>query len=100
MSAKVWVDQGTQFSGEFRKFCTDKKIKFYSTRSEKKTAVAERAIKSLKNIIYRYLEENGDKYMRKKDSFLKTMNTRVNRSTVKALKNVTNKDFCQFFTET
>ena len=51
MPAKVWVDQGTEFSGEFRKFCTDKKIKFYSTRSETKAAVAERAIKSLKNII-------------------------------------------------
>ena len=34
------------------------------------------------------------------DSFLKTMNKRVNRSTGKAPKNVTNKDFCQFFTET
>ena len=27
MPAKVWVDQGTEFSGELRKFCTDKKIK-------------------------------------------------------------------------
>ena len=26
MSANVRVDQGTEFSGEFRKFCTDKKI--------------------------------------------------------------------------
>ena len=59
MPAKVWVDQGTGFSGEFRKFCTDKKIKIYSTRSETKAAVAERAIKSLKNIFYRYMEENG-----------------------------------------
>ena len=43
------------------------------------------------------MEENGDKYMRKMDSFLKTMNTRVNRSTGKAPKKVTNKDFCPFF---
>ena len=93
MPAKVWVDQGTEFSGEFRKFCTDKKIKIYSTRNETKVAVAERIIKSLKTIIYCYMEENGDKYMRKMDSFLKTMNTRVNRSTSKAPKNVTNKDF-------
>ena len=89
MPATVWVDQGTEFSGEFRKFCTDKNIKIFSTRSETKAAVAERAIKSLKNIIYCYMEENGDKYMRKMDSFLKTMNTRVNRSTGKAPKNVT-----------
>ena len=99
MPAKVRVDQGTEFS-EFRKFCTDKKIKIYSTRSEPKAPVAERAIKSLKNIIYRYMEENGDKYKRKIDSFLKTMNTRINRSTGKAPKDVTNKDFCQIFTET
>ena len=97
MPAKVLVDQGTEFSGEFRKFCTDKKIKIYSTRSETKAAVGERAIKSLKNIIYRYMEENGDKYMRKMDFFLKTMNTRVNRSTSKAPKNVTNKDFLSIF---
>ena len=32
---KVWVDQGTEFGGEFRKFCGLKKIKIYSTRSEK-----------------------------------------------------------------
>ena len=95
MPKKVWVDQGTEFSGEFRKFCTDNKI--YSTRSETKAAVAERAIKSLKIITYRYMEENGDKYMRKMDSFLKTMNTRVNRSTGKAPKNVKNKDFLSVF---
>ena len=46
------------------------------------------------------MEENGDKYMRKMDSFLKTMNTRDNRSKGKAPKNVTKKTFCQFFTKT
>ena len=43
------------------------------------------------------MEENGDKYMRKMNSFLKTVNTRVNRSTGKAPKSVTNKDFFSFF---
>ena len=71
LPAKTWVDQGTEFSCEFRKFCTNKKIKIYSTRSETRAAVAERAIKSLKNIIYRYMEEIVDKYMRKMDSFKK-----------------------------
>ena len=97
MPAKVWVDQGTEFSGEFRKFFTNKKIKIFSTGSETKAAVAERGLKSLKNSIYRYMEKNGDKYMRKMDSFLKTMNTRVNLSTGKAPKNVTNKDFLSIF---
>ena len=43
------------------------------------------------------MEENGDKYIRKMDSFLKTLNTRVNRSTVKAPKKVKNKDFLSIF---
>ena len=75
----------------------DKKFKIYSTRSETKAAVAERATKSLKNIIFRYMEEIGEKYMRNMDSFLKTMNTRLNRSTRNAPKNVTNKDFLSIF---
>ena len=100
MPAKVWVDQGKEFGGEFRKFCTDKKIKIYSIRSETKAAVAERAIKTLKNNNYCYMKENNDKYMRKMVSFLKTMNRRVNRSTGKAPKNVTNKDILSIFLET
>ena len=43
------------------------------------------------------MEENVDKKMRKNDSFLKTMNTRDNRSTGKAPKNVTKKDFLSIF---
>ena len=43
------------------------------------------------------MEKNSDKYMRKMDSFLKTMNTRVTRSTAKAPKNVTSKDFLSIF---
>ena len=49
---RVWVDQGTEFGGEFKNFCKSKGIKIYSTRSETKAAVAERAIRSLKNINY------------------------------------------------
>ena len=79
---------------------SDKKIKIYSTRNETNAAVAERAIKSLKNNIYRYMVENDEKYVRKLDSFLKNMNTIVNRSTGKAPENVTNKDFLSIFTTT
>ena len=94
---KVWVDQGTEFGGEFRKLCGQKKIKIYSTRSETKAAVAERAIRSLKNIINRFMEENGHKYLVQMGSFLNTMNSRVNRSTGKAPKEVKNKDFLSIF---
>ena len=94
---RVWVDQGTEFGGEFKKFCKSRDIKIYSTRSETKAAVAERAIRSLKNIICRYMEENGDKYVHKMDSFVNTMNTRVNRSIGKSPKNVKNSDFLSIF---
>ena len=98
---RVWVDQGTEFGGELKNFCKSRDIKIYSTRSETKAAVAERAIRSLQNIIYRYMEENGDKYVHKVDSFVNTMNTRVNRSIGKSPKNVKNSDFfCHFFTKT
>ena len=94
---RVWVDQGTEFGGELKKICKSRDIKIYSTRSEKKAAIAERAIRSLKNIIYRYMEENGDKYVHKMDSFVNTMNTRVNRSVGKSPKNVKNSDFLSIF---
>ena len=98
LPAKVGVDPGTEFSGEFRKFCTDKKIKIYSTISETKAAVAEGAIKSLNNNSYCYMEENVDKYTRKPFSKLGIQET--SRSTGKLAKNITDKVFCQFVTET
>ena len=94
---RVWVDQGTKFGGEFKKFCKSRDIQIYSTRSETKAAIAERAIRSSKNIIYRYMEENGDKYVHKMDSFVNTMNTRVNRSIGKSPKNVKISDFLSIF---
>ena len=83
--------------GEFKNFCKSRDIKIYSTRSETKAAVAERAIRSLKNIICRYMEENGDKYVHKMDNCVNTMNTRVNRSIGKSPKNVKNSDFLSIF---
>ena len=96
-SQKVWVDQGTEFGGEFWKFCGQKTIQFYSMRKETKAAVAERAIRSLKNIIYGFMEKNGYKYLVKISSFLNTMNSRVNRSTDKASEDVKKETFYQFF---
>ena len=65
-------------------------------RREIKAAVAERAIRSLKNIIYRYTEENGHKYLVKMSKFLNTRNRTRKRSTGKALKEV-KKYFLSFF---
>ena len=54
---KVWVDDGTEFLGAFKTLCNKRGIHLYITFSAKKSAFAERNIRSLKNIIYRYLEE-------------------------------------------
>ena len=78
---KVWVDDGTEFLGAFKDLCNKRGIHLYSTFSEKKSAFAERNIRSLKNLKYRYLEEKWTySYLDKLDSFVKTINSRVNRT--------------------
>ena len=90
---KVWVDDGTEFLGAFKALCTERGIHLDSTFSEKKSAFAERNIRSLKNIIYRYLEENWTySYLDKLDAFVKTINSRVNRTIKLAPNKVTKKD--------
>lgn len=91
---KLWVDRGKEFMGDFKNFCEDVGIKIYHTHSETKACHAERAIRSLKTIIYRYLEEmNTDKYLPKLQSFVQTMNSRVNRSIGMSPDEVENGDF-------
>ena len=77
---KVWVDKGTEFAGAFKKFCTAEGIQVYSTMSEIKVAFAERAIRSLKNIFYRYMEDFGYKYLDKLPQFFTTLKSRRNIS--------------------
>ena len=77
---KNWVDKGTEFAGAFKKFCAAEGIKVYSTMSETKAAFAERTILSLKNILYRYMEDFGYKYINKLPQFITTLNSRPNSS--------------------
>ena len=77
---KVWVDKGTEFAGAFKKFCAAEWIQVYSTLSETKAALAERTIRSLKNILYRYMEDFGYKYIHKLPQFITTLNSRRNSS--------------------
>ena len=90
---KIWVDQGTEFAGEFKKFCSAEGIETYSSRSETKAAFAERTIRSLKNISYRYMEVSGYKYIHKLPQFIETMNSRNNRSIDLKPNHVKNSDF-------
>ena len=55
----VQTDQGTEFLGAFKKFCRDKGIEHFYTRSESKSALAERAIRTIKSKLYRYFTHKG-----------------------------------------
>ena len=65
-SKKIWVDKSSEIAGEFKKLCKAKGLQIYSTISETKAAFAERTKRSLKNLLYRYMEDNGYKYIQKK----------------------------------
>ena len=88
-----WLDQGTETAGEFKKFCSAEGIEFYSTMSETKAAFAERTIRSLKNILYCYTEDYGDKYIHKLPQFIGTMNSRNNSRIDMKPNHVKNSDF-------
>ena len=90
---EIWVDKGTEFAGEFEKLCKAERIQIYSTMSGTKAAFAERTIRSLKNILYRYMEDNGYKYILKLTQFVTTLNSRRNCLIDLIPKNVKNSDF-------
>ena len=77
---KIWFDKGTEFAGAFKKFCAAERIQVYSTMSETKAAFAERTIRSLKNILYRYIEGFGYKYIHKLPQFITILDSRRNSS--------------------
>ena len=90
---KNWVDQGKEFAGESKKFFSAEAIENYSTMSEMEAAFAERTIRSLENILYRYMEDYGYKYNHKLPQFIATMNSRNNRSIDMKPNYVRNSDF-------
>ena len=93
---KLWIDRGKEFLGDFKNFCEDVGIVVYHTNSETKAAYAERVIRSLKNVIYRYLEEkNTFNYLKELPAFVETLNSRVSSATNLAPKHVMNEHFLQ-----
>ena len=90
---KIWVDKGTEFAGELKKLCKAEGIQIYSSMSETKAAYAKRTIRSLKNLFYRCMEDNGDKYIHKLTQFVRTLKSRRNCSIDLIPKNVKNSEF-------
>ena len=53
---KVWLNKGSKFHySSFKKWWKDKDIDIYSTRNERKSVVAERFVRTLKDKIYKYM---------------------------------------------
>ena len=90
---KIWADKGIEFAGAFETFCAAEQIQVYSSLSETKAAFAERTIRSLKNILYRYVEDFGYKYIHKLPEFITTLKSRRNSSKDMRPKTVKNCDF-------
>ena len=90
---QIWVDQGTEFAVDFQKFCSSQRIEIYFTMSETKAAFSERTIPSLKNILYRYVDDHRYKFVHKLPQFIATMNSTNNRSIAMKSNHVKNSDF-------
>ena len=65
--------------------------------SETEATFAERLIRSLKNILYRYMEDFGYMYIHKLPQFITTSNSRRNSSTDMRPNTVKNCDFMSIF---
>ena len=65
--------------------------------SETKATFGERTIRSLKNILYRYIEEFGYQYIHKLSQFVKILNPRKTRPINMVPNKVKNSDFMSIF---
>ena len=53
---KIWVNQGGElYNSSLKKWLEDNDIKTYSTCNERKSAVAEKFVQSLKSEIYKHV---------------------------------------------
>lgn len=87
----IWIDDGSEFEASFKSFCKSVGIKIYHTFSENKACYAERAIRTLKNLLYRYMEEeNTSTYIDKLQELVDTINGRKHRTIGEIPKKVTN----------
>ena len=94
---KIWVDKGSELAEPFKKFCVAEGLQVYSTMSETKAALAKRTIRSLKNILYRNMEDFGYTYLHKLPQFITTLDSRRNSSIDMTPNTVNNCDFMSIF---
>ena len=78
---KLWVDEGKEFKGDFKKFCRENEIELYHTYSETKSCMAEMYMRTLKTLLYNYFEEYQTfSYIPQLQKFVSLVNERRNRS--------------------
>ena len=79
---KIWVDKGSEFyNNSFKKWLKDNDIVMYSTNNERKSVVAERFIRTLKNKIYKYMTSiSKNVYIDKLDDIVDEHNNTYHRS--------------------
>ena len=79
---KIWVDKGSEFyNNYFKKWLQDNDIEMYSTHNERKSVIAERLIRTLKNRIYKYMTSiSKNVYIDKLDDIVKKYNNTYHTS--------------------
>ena len=56
MPNKIWIDQGSEFyNNTFKDFLQINNIEMYSTYNQGKSVVAERFVRTLKDMIFKYM---------------------------------------------
>ena len=90
---KNWADQGKEIAGNFSQFCKKNSIDVFYTGSKKKSAVAQRYVRTLNTIICKYLHEfDTNRYIDQLGKFVSIINNRINRLTKLAPITVSQKD--------
>ena len=99
---KIWVDHGSEFyNDKFKSFLKENDIEICSTFNERKSVLAERFIKNLKNKIYKHMTTVGKNiYIDDLDDIVKKYNNAVHSSIKMKPKDVTDDSFVEDSEET
>ena len=79
---KIWVDHGSEFYNQsFKDFLKTNNIEMYSTFNERKSIVAERFIRTLKNKIFKHMTAiSKNVYFNVLDDNLNKYNNTIHRT--------------------
>ena len=95
---KIWVDHGSEsYDNKFKSFLKENDIEMYSTFNERKSVVAERFIKTLKNKIYKRMTDiRKNVYFNDLDDTVKNYSNTAHSSIKMKPKDVTDDSFVEY----